>query len=153
MLSNTNNSLSHYLFICIQLNGFKYYYYYYLVLIIQFSINHLSTHSFKYSKWLNTSIWPLDGTLTGTITLDQNGLGNIGNEGVTPHSPKFQDLSLTIRCNLVHSLRWRGLTSLQPQLTGLLSKLKKLVLMHFSFYDLVRIFCKKEYHFSNFLML
>ena len=27
---------------------------------------------FKHNKWLNTSIWRIDGTLTGTTTLDQS---------------------------------------------------------------------------------
>ena len=34
------------------------------------------------SKWLNSSIWPLDGTLTGAINPGQSGPGSNGNEGV-----------------------------------------------------------------------
>ena len=30
-------------------------------------------NGFKYSKRLDSSIWPLDGTQTGTVTLDQSG--------------------------------------------------------------------------------
>ena len=30
----------------------------------------------KYSKWLNKSIWPIDGTFKGMTTSDQSGLGN-----------------------------------------------------------------------------
>ena len=37
---------------------------------------------FKYSKWLYTSIWTIDGTQTGTTTLGQSGSGSNGNEGV-----------------------------------------------------------------------
>ena len=39
-------------------------------------------NGFKRCKWLNNSIWPRDGTLTGTITPDQSGRGINGNEGV-----------------------------------------------------------------------
>ena len=58
LLSNTNNSIQHYSFVCTQLNGFK------------------------YSKWLNSSIWPIDGALTGTSTAGQSELGSNGNEDV-----------------------------------------------------------------------
>ena len=33
-------------------------------------------------KWLNSSIWPIDETLTGTTTTSQSGHGNNGNEGI-----------------------------------------------------------------------
>ena len=33
-------------------------------------------------KWLNRSIWPIDGSLTGTTTPDRSGLGSNGNKGV-----------------------------------------------------------------------
>ena len=33
-------------------------------------------------KWLNCSIWPIDGTLIGTTTPSQSGLENNGNEGI-----------------------------------------------------------------------
>ena len=54
-------------FVCIQFNGFK------------------------YSKWLNSSIWPIDGTVTGTTTLGQSGPGSNSNEGVfhIPQSSKM----------------------------------------------------------------
>ena len=52
LLFNTNSS------ICIQLKGFK------------------------YSKWLNSSIWPTDRIQTGTTTLSQSGSGSNGNEGI-----------------------------------------------------------------------
>ena len=54
---NTNNS------ICVQLNNFK------------------------YSKWLNSSIWPIDRTLTGTTPLGQSEPESNGNEGVI-YNPK-----------------------------------------------------------------
>ena len=43
----------------------------------------------KYSKSLNSSIWHIDSTLTGTITLGQSGPGSNSNEGVStfPKSP------------------------------------------------------------------
>ena len=34
------------------------------------------------SKWLNSCIWPIDATLTGTISLVQSGSGSNGKEGV-----------------------------------------------------------------------
>ena len=53
---------------------------------------------------MNSSIWPIDRTLTETTTLGQSGPGNNGDEGVL-HIP---DWSLTIRCSLMsysgHSL-------------------------------------------------
>ena len=51
LLSNTNS------FICRLLNSFKYCY---IIRIILFNIN-----VFKSSKWLDNSIWPINGTLTG----------------------------------------------------------------------------------------
>ena len=40
------------------------------------------------SKRLNTSIWPIAGTLTGTITLGQSGPKSNGDEEVATHSPR-----------------------------------------------------------------
>ena len=48
---------------------------------IQFNI------SFKYSKWLNISIWPINGALTGTTTLDLSGPGSNDNVEVL-HIPQ-----------------------------------------------------------------
>ena len=48
-----------------------------LILIIYFH-----TDEFKYGKWLNISIWPLDRILTGSTTLGQSRPGSNGNEGV-----------------------------------------------------------------------
>ena len=67
-IANTNNSIR------TQLNCFKYCY---LILTIQFNISHLFV-----DRWLNSSIWPIVGTLTGTTTLDQSGPGSNGNERV-----------------------------------------------------------------------
>ena len=50
---------------CTQLYGFKS-----LIIIIILS------------KKLNSSIWPIDGTLTGTTTLDQNGPESNGNKRI-----------------------------------------------------------------------
>ena len=38
----------------------------------------------KNNKFLNKSIWSIDKTLTGTITLSQNGCGSNGNRKATP---------------------------------------------------------------------
>ena len=37
---------------------------------------------FKYGKWLDSSVWPIDGTLTGITTPSQSGSGINSNEGV-----------------------------------------------------------------------
>ena len=58
-------------FVCKQLNDFNYCY---LIVIILISI----TISSK--KKLNSSIQPIDGTLTGTATLSQSGSESNGNE-------------------------------------------------------------------------
>ena len=54
IINETNSS------ICTQLNGFNHCY---LTVIIQFDNNHLfaQLNSFKYSRWLNSYIWPIDG--------------------------------------------------------------------------------------------
>ena len=39
-------------------------------------------NDFKYSKWLNSSIWLIDQTLTDTITLGQSGSESNSSEGV-----------------------------------------------------------------------
>ena len=112
LLSNTDS------FICTQLNGFRYCY---LILTIQFNI---SLHTVK---WLNSSIWPIDWTLTGATPLVKSGPGSNGNEGV----PRIlQNWSFTVRLfsvlsrtlvgvGLTHQQRcsWR---TPQSQLTGML---------------------------------
>ena len=39
-------------------------------------------NGFKYSKWLNISIWLIEGTLTGTTSPGQSETVSSGNEGV-----------------------------------------------------------------------
>ena len=39
-------------------------------------------NSFKFRKWFHIYIWPMDGTLTGSITTSQSGPGSNGNEVV-----------------------------------------------------------------------
>ena len=58
LLSNTNSSIQLYSYVCTQLNGFK------------------------YSKWLNSPTWPIDGILISTTTSDQSGTGSNGNKEV-----------------------------------------------------------------------
>ena len=50
---------------------------------------------------LNRSIWPIDGTLTGTTTSGQSGPGGNGNERISPPSPNLQNWSLSIRYSLI----------------------------------------------------
>ena len=74
----------------------------------------------KYKWFANWSIWPIDNTLTGIITLGYSWPKSIGNEGIlyTPQISKTG--SLIIRCNLVSYPRhpcffvffYLGLTSL-----------------------------------------
>ena len=63
LLSNTNNVIQHYSLVCTQLNAFK------------------------HNKWLNSSIWPKDGILTGTTTQGQSEPGSNGNEEIL-HIPQ-----------------------------------------------------------------
>ena len=64
LVSNTDS------FICTQFNGFKYCYVT-LVILLNNIFDTLLDGS-KYSKWLNSSIWPTDGTLAGTTTSGQS---------------------------------------------------------------------------------
>ena len=64
----------------------------------------------KYIKWLNSSIWLLDETLTGTTILDQSGPGSNGYEGVL-HIPETSPSDCLVPY-LEHSLGW-SLTPLQ----------------------------------------
>ena len=50
---------------------------------------YLHIYGFKYNKWWDISVWPIDGTLTSTTPSDQSESGSDGIEGVTPHSPKL----------------------------------------------------------------
>ena len=63
LLCYPNNYIQHESFVCTQLN------------------------SFKYSKWLNSCIWPIDGTLTSTTTPGLCGPGSNANKGVL-HIPQ-----------------------------------------------------------------
>ena len=40
------------------------------------------SNNFMYSKWLNNTNQPIDGSLTGTTTLSQSGPESNANEGV-----------------------------------------------------------------------
>ena len=47
-----------------------------------------------------TSIWPINETLTGTFTLSQSESGSNIKERGAPYSLELQDWSITIRCSL-----------------------------------------------------
>ena len=64
--------------------------------LLVYTSNSIPINSFKSSKWLNSSIYPIHRTQTGTTILGQSGPGSNCNERVL-HSPKFLDWSLTIR--------------------------------------------------------
>ena len=40
----------------------------------------MQLNSFKYRKWLDSSIWPILGTLASSTTPGQSGPGSNGNE-------------------------------------------------------------------------
>ena len=63
MLFNSNNHIQYYSFVCTKMNGFK------------------------LSKWLNSSIWSIDGALTGTTTPGQSRTGSNDYEEVL-HIPQ-----------------------------------------------------------------
>ena len=75
--------------------------------------NTLPTRSIL-SEWLNSSIWSIKDTLTGTITPSQGEPESNGNKGSISPSPDFQNWSLTIRYSLVsylgHPLMKKSLT-------------------------------------------
>ena len=49
---------------------------------------------FHHIKWLNCSIWPIDGNLTDTTTLDQSGLGTNDNERALQFPKSFKSEAL-----------------------------------------------------------
>ena len=49
-------------------------------------------NGFKYRKGLNSSIWPIDRTLTGTTTLGQSGPESNGNDRLHSTFPKAPGL-------------------------------------------------------------
>ena len=96
-------------FFCTQSYGFKYFY---LMITNQFNINHLISqfNGFKYSKWLNSYFWLIDGTLTGSTPLGQNEPGSNSNEGVfhIPQRSKTRTSpSDAVYCHIQDS-RWVG---------------------------------------------
>ena len=43
-----------------------------------------SLNDFKFGKWLNSSIWSIDGTLTGITISSQSGSESNGKKGLQP---------------------------------------------------------------------
>ena len=86
-------------FVYIQLNGFKYCYVTPMILSIKYfcliQIMCSQLYCFKWliiiiilSKWLNSSVWPIDRTIAGTIHLGQSVPGSNGKKEVL-HFPKI----------------------------------------------------------------
>ena len=76
-----------------------------VTLIILFNNNNpLFVYSYVFHIPTNTqnfqSFWPIDETLTGSITQSLSGSGSNGNEKMTPHSPE-----LTTKYSLVSYVR------------------------------------------------
>ena len=93
-IAYTNNSIWYQLFVCKRLNAFK------------------------DSKGLNSSIWPIDGTLTGTVNPGQSGPENNGNERIL-HIPQRSKTGASPLHSLVSYLGQRcGRCILQHQWTG-----------------------------------
>ena len=129
LLFETNNTIQHYSFIRIRLNGSKYCYVIQLIRFLHtlkwfqvflsnttlFNINHLF-HIFLchtdnltviclYTvKWFNISIWPIDWTLTGTISPGLSVPGSMCNEGVC-HIPQNSRTGTSPINGLVSCLR------------------------------------------------
>ena len=73
-------------------------------------------NGFSYSRWLNSSNWPIDGTLTGTKTPVHSGPCSNGNKWILPIFQSFENgASLTNSFVLYpgYPLRWWGLTPQQ----------------------------------------
>ena len=70
------------------------------------------------SSWLNSSIWPIGGTLSGIISLDQSGPESNGNEGVL-HIPQSSRTGVSPSDSFVlypeHSLSNRSYPSAEMQ--------------------------------------
>ena len=47
------------------------------------------------------SVWPVDGTVTGTTTLDHSGLGSNGNEWITRHKSEPWNCNFTTGFSLL----------------------------------------------------
>ena len=80
--------------ISLHTDGFKYSY-----VIHSFICTQLN--GFKYSKELNTSIWPIDRTLTYTTTPSQSGPGSNGNKVVLHVS--YCSIAITLRSTLAQT--------------------------------------------------
>ena len=52
---------------------------------------------FTQFKFSNTSIWPIDRTLSGATTRDQIGLGSVGNEGALRILQSPSILKITVK--------------------------------------------------------
>ena len=69
-----------------------------------------------FSKWINSSIWHLVGTWTGTTSLNQSGLGSNSNKGILHISQSTRggaSHSDSLESYLGHSLAW-GIGLLPP---------------------------------------
>ena len=73
--------------------------YCYAIPIIRFYMGHffIPLDYSKYRKWLDISIWPTNGTLTGTTIPGQSWPVVMQWMG-TPYSSELQNWSLTIKC-------------------------------------------------------
>ena len=69
----------------------------------------------KYRSFLNRSMWPKDGMLTGTTTMGHSEPGSNGNEGVTQHSLlSHHQMQFSVRTKKLHFFSFlEGLIPLQ----------------------------------------
>ena len=85
---------------------------------------------FRVTKWINSSIWPIDRTLTGTTTSGQSEPESNDNEGVF-HSPQsFRIVVYHIVLCYIQDTRWVGVLPLCRDAVGI-------------FYSLSRLSCKQ----------
>ena len=119
MLFNTNSSIQHYSFIYTQLNGSMYCNviliipYYLVIIVISLHIDGL-----KERKWLNISIWPIDGTQTCTTTQGKSRPKSNGNERVLhlPQSSKMASPLDSLVLNPGHPFGGKSYSSAEMQL-------------------------------------
>ena len=112
ILNSFKYSIQHYWFVCTQLNDSKYCY---VILCTQLNGS-------IYSKWLNSSVWPIDEILTGAMTRGQSEPGSNVNErysafskdsGLDPHQVTQFSVILELSVSLLVSslLRHHKLTN------------------------------------------
>ena len=71
------------------------------------------------STWSNSSFWPINGILTGTITPGQSGTESNGNKGVlyisqTPRLEPHQQMQFNVTVRILNGFKFCYLTLIFP---------------------------------------